>query len=175
MNRCHHLTDSVFFVGPPSAGKTTLAQEVASRFDVPLHTIDDWAGQVYPPDARAEPMTDLQVDEALGLLFRALGATTAICEFAYHDYVALLGDLRYATFTCARKILVIADLPTCQIRNGARRSQVNPAYVERAWRSTCELLALSTAASDRTTLLINTTATSISAAVAKIVSFLVKE
>lgn len=166
---------TAFIVGPPGAGKTTIGREAASRIQAAFHTIDDWAGVVYPPSARSKPMTDSQVDQAISLLFDAVGPTAAVCEFAHHDYVALMANDRYPVFTTSRKVIVLADLDICNARNKARKSPVNAEYVERVWRSANDLIAFCNTQHCSQTLIIDTTATPIANALAMTVSFLNEE
>jgi tRNA uridine 5-carbamoylmethylation protein Kti12 len=166
---------TVCVVGPPGAGKTTIGRAVASRVRAEFYSIDDWVGTVYEATSFSNPMTDMQVDQALSLLFGAIEPTFAICEFAYHDYVSLLTDDRYPAFMNARKVIVTADLETCIVRNEARRSPVPATYVERAWHSTRALIGLCTTELGSDALLVNTTTTSVAAAVPMTIDFLEEE
>jgi hypothetical protein len=120
-------------------------------------------------------MTDSQVDQAISLLFDAVGPTAAVCEFAYHDYVGLMANDRYPVFTTSRKVIVLADLDICNARNKARKSPVNAEYVERVWRSANDLIAFCNTQHCSQTLIIDTTATPIANALAMTVSFLNEE
>lgn len=168
-------TNTLYLVGPPSAGKTTIGRALASQTGAAFHTLDDWAGVVYPPFARSTPMTDAQVDQAISLLFSAIGRSAAICEFAHHDYAALLTDERCPQFAPSRKIIIFADLETCRARNGARGSPVAADYVERAWRSTRDLISLCTAQTGGNALVIDTTSMPIPTAVAMAACFFVQK
>lgn len=175
MNTSVPRTSTLYIVGPPGAGKTTIGREVAARTRAAFHTIDDWVGSAYPPSARSTPMTDAQVDHAMSLLFDAVGRSAAISEFAYHDYIALLTDDRYPEFANSRKVIVFADLETCSARIGARRSPVRATYVERAWRSARDLISLYAAQSGGHTLVIDTTTMPIPTAVAMAACFFSEE
>src|ERR1043165_7234868 len=130
MNSVVRMHNILYVVGPPGAGKTTIGREVASQTNVAFHTLDKWAGVVYPPFSRSLPMSDAQVDHAICLLFSEVGRSPAICEFAYHDYISFISDSRYPNFAASRKVIVFADLATCCARNAARHSRVAPEYVE---------------------------------------------
>ena len=175
MNVTVPQTGTLYIVGPPGAGKTTIGRRVASRTSLAFHTLDDWAGVVYPPSLRSTPMTDAQVDQAISLLFDAIGNSAAVCEFAHHDYVAILADSRYPLFAASRKVIVFADLGTCRTRNGARRSRVAAEYVERAWRSTQDLIDLCAAKAGGDSLVIDTTVTPVPAAVEMAACFFMEE
>ncbi len=120
-------------------------------------------------------MTDAQVDDAISLLFRRVGRSNAICEFAHHNYVAMLDDNRYVKFATSRRIIVFADLETCLERNSIRGSPVAATYVERAWLSTKDLISLSIAQNGGNVLIIDTTDMPIPFAVAMAEGFFVKE
>jgi hypothetical protein len=162
-------------VGPPGAGKTTIGRGVAALTHAPFHAIDEWAGVVYPPHARSQPMTDAQVDQATSMLFDAVGRAAALCEFAHHDYVALLTGDRFPAFTTSRKVIVFADIESCRARNDVRRSQVSARYIERSWSSTRDLIALCACRAPEDTIVIDTTVTSISTAVKVVAGFFNRE
>lgn len=161
-----------YVVGPPGAGKTTIGRAVAGRMGLPFHSLDDWAGVMYPPSSRSTPMTDAQVDRAVSLLFGAVGRGAAICEFAHHDYVGFMHDDRYPQFAASRKVIVTADLIACRGRNAVRRSQVAAEYVKRAWQSTRELIDLCAADACGDFLVIDTTSMPVPAAVETAACFL---
>lgn len=121
-------TPTVYFLGPPAAGKTTIARTIAARLGQQFRTIDDWT-------PRGQPMTDAQVQLALEKLFEVTQPTNEIVEFCHHDYDDLARSSNYSNFADAPKVLVLASLETCQGRNQRRRSPVRDEYVERAWRS----------------------------------------
>lgn len=175
MNHSVQQISPLFIVGPPGAGKSTIGRVLASQNGAQFHTVDDWAGTVYPPSSRSMPMTDAQVEEAISLLFRRVGQSKGICEFAHHDYVGMLNDNRNVKFAVSRKIIVFADLETCLERNSIRGSPVAANYVERAWLSTKDLITLSTAQNGGNVLIIDTTDMPIPIAVAMAEGFFGKE
>jgi hypothetical protein len=148
---------------------------VATLSCAAFHTIDDWAGVAYPPSARSTPMTNAQVDQAMSMLFGAVAQSSAIIEFAHHDYMALLNQKRFPLFTTSRKVIVLADIETCIARNAARRSPVSANYVERAWLSARQLIDSYAVQSSGHALVVDTTATSISTAVAMVARFFNQE
>jgi cytidylate kinase len=165
MNATTARQGTLYVVGPPGAGKSTIGRAAASRIGLPFHALDDWAGVVYPPSARSTPMTDAQVDRAVSMLFGSVGHSAAVCEFAHHDYVGFMHDSRYPQFAASRKVIVTADLAACSARNEARRSRVAAEYVERAWRSTRDLIDLCAAEAGGDYLVIDTTSMPVPAAV----------
>lgn len=131
---------ATFVLGPPGSGKTTIALGAATQLSIPFHTIDDWVRTVYSPKPGSRGMTDRDVDRALSLLLDALDLGPALCEFAHHDYVGLAQNPRNSQFVYCSKVIVVAPLMTCLARNQLRSAPVPHVYVERAWRSTQELL-----------------------------------
>lgn len=120
---------TVFFLGPPAAGKSTIGHALAARKCARFRTIDDWT-------PRGETMSDARVDEAMAKLFSAASDTNEVVELCYHDYACLLASTRYPLFAVARKVVVTAPLAVCKARNALRRSPVREEYVDRAWLST---------------------------------------
>lgn len=174
MTRQQRLDRDTFFVGPPAAGKTTIARVVAARLQAQFHSLDDWAGLVYPETDRSAPMTDEQVDQAVELLFMQAGSMPVVWEFAHHDYVGLLTSNRFPTLTVGRKLIIVAEIGTCLRRNAVRASPVSAAYVERCWSSIQELCSLraSDPALHASTWVLDTTASSIANSVAAVMCVL---
>lgn len=161
-------SETLYLLGPPGAGKTTIGREVASRTHSSFHTIDDWVPSVYPPSRRSAPMTDADVDRAVALLFDAL-PTRCVCEFAHHDYRGLLLTGLYSRLAAGRIVVVFASLDVCRLRNEARRSPVSSMYLERSWRSTADFIATCGARDD--VRVVDTTITPIEDAVARVAAF----
>jgi hypothetical protein len=165
---------ALYLVGPPGAGKSTIGRIVAARTQSPFHSIDDWVPLVYPPSMRMAPMTDGQVDQAVSLLFRAV-RPGCICEFAHHDYAALLAGEHRQLLVGGRIVVCFAELAACKARNGARRSPVPSLYVERSWHSTKDLIQLVHGTTTVRTLILDTTTLPIDDAVAHVATFYSEE
>lgn len=159
---------SLFVVGPPAAGKTTIASLAAARIGLIFRTIDEWT-------PRGRPMTDDQVQLALASFFSSAAPSGQILEFSYHDYQRLLADNTYPTFSAAKKIIVTSSLETCMARNHLRSSQVRQDYIERSWRSTQLLCKVTSTASGNDTIVIDTTSTSIDEGVEAVIAFITRE
>lgn len=140
---------TVFFLGPPAAGKTTIGRAVATKLGRCFRTIDDWT----PCGVR---MTDTQVELALAQLMNATLPTGEIVEFCYHAYEHLVRSNAHPVFTNAPKVVVLASLAICRGRNQRRRSPVQDEYVERAWRSSMWLAETETSLHPNTALVIDT-------------------
>lgn len=156
---------TIFFLGPPAAGKTTIATAIAARLGKRFRTIDDWT-------PRGQPMTDAQVQLALDKLFEVSQPTEEIIEFCHHDYAELARSGRYTSFVDAPKVLVLASLESCRMRNQRRRSPVRDEYVERAWRSAQQFATDESARQSDRTLVIDTDRLPESDAVALATDFL---
>jgi hypothetical protein len=159
---------TVFFVGPPAAGKSTIGRAVADVFDQTFRTIDDWT-------PRGVCMTDHKIELALRHLFSAAQPMNEIVEFCHHSYQALIDTNTYPLFTFAPKIVVTAPLPVCRARNQQRRSPVHDAYVERAWRSAEWLAQYEGLRDPLSALVVDTDRQSKEAAISAIISFISKE
>ncbi len=170
MNRMKFET--VFFLGPPGAGKTTIGCSLAQKIGVSFRTIDEFASQVYPPEMRSIPMTDEQVDISILLLFNNITYTNEIVEFAYHDYVRFLKSNKYPKFNFHKKVIITAPLTLCIKRNQDRSSTVQISYIERAWKSTLSLIELCSAGSVANTLILDTSVMDAESAELTIFNFL---
>lgn len=159
---------TVFVVGPPAAGKSTIGRAVAEQMEVTFRTIDDWT----PP---SESMTDTQVEHALARLFEATSGKNEIVEFCHHDYEGLLESDAYPIFGTGRKVLVTAPMSLCTARNRLRRSPVRETYVERAWHSTQSLINRCSTSRPNQFIVLDTSEQSIGAAVAAVMGFLMTE
>lgn len=156
---------TVFLLGPPAAGKTTIGHALAARRNAKFRTIDEWT-------PRGESMSDAQVDGAMSKLFSVASATNEIVELCYHDYVGLLASTRYPLFLAAGKVVVTAPLAVCKARNALRLSPVREAYVERAWLSTEGLIGQCTLAARGRLLVVNTSDRSIEEGIEVVSQFL---
>jgi len=164
--------ETVFFLGPPGAGKTKIGCSVAHKIGVSFRTIDEYAVQVYPPEMRSIPMTDDQVDISISLLFNNITYTNEIVEFAYHDYVKFLKSNMYPKFNLHKKVIITAPLTICIKRNQFRSSPVQISYIERAWKSTLSLIKLCSAGSAEKTLVLDTSVMDAESAELSIYNFL---
>lgn len=156
---------TVFVLGPPAAGKTTIGRLIGKRLGRPFRSIDDWT----PHGVR---MTDEDVHIALGQLFNILQPSKEIVEFCHHAYGELIKANTYPLFTSAPKVVVTAPLDVCKARNALRRSPVREEYVERAWHSTERLVQYEQERAPNSVLVVNTVRAALDAAVAEVASFL---
>lgn len=156
---------TVFVIGAPAAGKTTIGRAAAVRLSGGFRTIDDWT-------LRGMPMTDQQIQEALSRLFGSTKPENELVEFSHHDYQGLLRTNTFPIFNCSRKIIVTAPLALCKERNQLRKSRVRNAYIERAWRSAQSLVDTSSTGHAPNVMVVDTSRQSIDAAVAAVISFL---
>ena len=160
---------TVFMIGPPGSGKTTVGAAVATRLGMSFHSIDDWVRMVYV-DRDGVAMTDEQVDMALSLLFQNL-KPPAVCEFAHHDYLALLNCKKHPAFDVGLKVALIAPLDVCLQRIARRGRRVRPQYVERSWHSTQLLIDSWSPVVPRGQLILDTTTTVPADSVERVVQF----
>lgn len=159
---------TVFIVGPPAAGKSTIGRAVAKALNATFRTIDDWT-------PRGEPMTDAQVQLALARLFRATKPTNEIVEVCYHDYVSLFDKAEYKLFKSSRKVFVTAPLTLCEARNAVRISPVRTKYVERVWFSTQSLLHECSTVDTEAFIVIDTATQSVKAAIAAVIGYVTRK
>jgi hypothetical protein len=159
---------TVFVIGPPAAGKSTIGRVVAEQLGRSFRSIDDWT-------APALSMTDAEVDVALRLLFGAASPKNEIIEFCHHAYESLLECDTFPIFTSADKIVVTAPLAVCNARNGVRRSPVQADYLARAWHSSEYMIHHWAIRFPSSTLVIDTSCYPVEAATAAAVSFLTTE
>lgn len=157
-----------FVVGPPAAGKSTIACAVASQLGLTFRSLDDWT-------PRGQPVSDDQIQEALERLFESTKGVNDIAEFCHHDYNGLLDANRYPIFTGARKIVITAPLDICKARNRVRRSPVREMYVERAWLSTESLVRRWSTAEPGRIIVVDTSSQSVDAAVSAVIRFLLAD
>lgn len=122
------MTSSVFILGPPGAGKTSISRLAVDKLKWAHKTIDQWT-----PGRRE--LSDAEVDASLARLFANLNVDNELVEFAHHDYLALFANPANAHLRAKRKVLLFAPLDVCLERNSARLSPVARKYVERSWRS----------------------------------------
>lgn len=117
-------------------------------------------------------MTDVQIEEALSLLFESVRPTNEIVEFSHHDYEQLLNQNTYPIFTNSRKIIVAAPLELCKLRNQLRRAHVRDAYIEQAWRSAQSLVDSSSTRHASDAIVVDTSSQSIDDSVEVVTHFL---
>ena len=127
----HTLRSRVLLLGPPAAGKSSLAQAF-SRFGLAHYSLDSEVFRLCKEKSYNGSLSDAMILEAVKRFIASIpDKNPAIVELPHHDYLDLIknDELQLSGYDCI--VLLTASYATLCKRNGARERRVPDLYIAR--------------------------------------------